>query len=123
YKNQHIGSLRNSRIAKTRKFILSNTKSSLLNNTKWLKIFEELEKNKNVFWLKNLLTENVQKCQFIRELEITSVLIDESGDFIEFLEIESLILQESSEMEDFLIRHNVPFLIQNSMIEINGYTF
>jgi len=112
---------RDSHIKQTRKFILENTSYSILNNQKWHKIFELVEQYCSEFELKTLLSFEIKKVDQILELEKSSILIDNSGNFIEFLEIEQLILKNTSELKTELKKLNVDFLEQADHIEINGY--
>ncbi|MBU2996420.1 hypothetical protein KO500_08235 [Cellulophaga baltica] len=112
---------RDSRIKETRNFILEKTNGSLLNNQKWYRIFEWIEQHHSEFELKTLLSSEIKKADHIFELEKSSILIDNSGNFIEFLELEQIILKNKSELKVELKKLNVEFLEQADFIEINGY--
>jgi hypothetical protein len=88
--------IRQSRIKQTRALIETKGLSGLFNNTKWLEVFEWIDDSRMAFDIKLLSEDNIRHCDFIRELENTSVLIDDTGDFIEFLEIELLKLNETT---------------------------
>jgi len=112
---------RDSRIKETRNFILEKTNGSLLNNQKWYRIFEWIEQHQSEFELKTLVSSEYKKADHIFELEKSSILIDNSGDFIEFLELEQLILKNTSELKTELEKLNVEFFEQADFIKINGY--
>jgi len=112
---------RESRIKETRNLILSKSYSSLMNNRKWYQIFELLEQQYSEFELKTLLSSEAKKTDQILELEKSSILIDNSGDFIEFLELEQLILKNTSELKTELKKLNMDFFEQADFISIYGY--
>ncbi len=105
----------------TKKFIIDNNATGLLNNHKWYKIFEWLNDSNINFQLKTLLSDKSNKYVQIIELEETSVLIDNSGDFIEFLEIDRLTIKKTNELLDFLNDLNIDYVDQIADIEIDGY--
>ncbi|MGB1248176.1 MAG: hypothetical protein ACPG4Z_04775, partial [Chitinophagales bacterium] len=90
---------RNSRIKETRNFIIENTSSSILNNQKWYKIFDWIEKHSMEFTLKTLLSLDEKKYNFIFELEESSILLNNSGDFFDFLELETLTLKSTLKLK------------------------
>ena len=112
---------RESRIKETRNLILSKSYSSLMNNQKWYRIFELIEQHNSEFELKTILSSETKKTDQILELEKSSILIDNSGDFIEFLELEQLILKSTSELKIELEKLNMEFFEQADFIKINGY--
>jgi len=112
---------RDSRIKETRSLISNKTKGSLMNNQKWNSVFELIESGMTEFKLKTLLNEHSISCDFIRELEGTSILIDNSGNYIEFLEIERLTFNESNELIKELRKLNVEFTSERGELEIHGY--
>jgi hypothetical protein len=112
---------RDSRIKQTRKFILENTTPSLLNNHKWYKIFELVEQYCSEFELKILLSSELKNSNQIYELEQSSILVDNSGDFIEFLELEELTLENSPELNAELKKLNIEFLEESNKLTIQGY--
>ncbi len=111
----------NSRIKQTRKYILDNSLMGLLNNQKWQNVFEWLEGNKIEFKLITLLNPLERNCDFIRELETNSILIDDSGEFIDFLEIKKLTIFKSSSLITFLNESNIEYLDNSEMLDIVGY--
>lgn len=113
--------IRDSRIKETRNLIISKSFSSLMNNQKWYRIFEWIEQHQSEFKLKTLFSSKNIKIDQINELEKSSVLIDNSGDFIEFLELEQIILKNTAELRVELKKQNVEFIEQDDFIEINGY--
>jgi extradiol dioxygenase family protein len=110
-----------SRIKETRNFILEKTSGSILNNHKWYRIFEWIEQNNSEFELKTLLSPDIRKSEHILELEQTSILIDNSGNFIEFLELEKVTLKNTPELKNELIKLNVDFYEELNRVEIYGY--
>ena len=112
---------RDSRIKDTRNFIREKTNGSLMNNQKWFRIFELIEQLNSEFEIKTLLSSGIRKADQILELERSSILIDNSGDFIEFLELERLILKNTSELKAELEKLNVEFIERADFVEINGY--
>ncbi len=112
---------RSSRIQQTRKYILAKTSASYLNNIHWYEILSWLDENAISFQIKTLLSGEVRHCNFIKELEETSVLIDNSGDFIEFLELEKLKCDYKDNFVKFLDEYPIPYLINGTEIEIVGY--
>lgn len=79
-----------SRIKQTRELIQAKGLSGLFNNTKWVEVFEWIDDSRMPFDIKLLSEDKIRHYDFIRELETTSVLIDDTGVFIEFFEIELL---------------------------------
>ena len=112
---------RESRIKVSKSLILSQTSESLMNNQKWFRVFEWLETSGANFELKTLLSESKRKVNQIYELENTSILIDNSGDFIEFLEIEKLYIDLKKELKSFLDNQNIKFHEVSNQIIIFGY--
>lgn len=113
--------IRDSRIKETRNLIISKSFSSLMNNQKWYRIFEWIEQHHYEFKLKTLISSEIIKIDQINELEKSSILIDNSGDFIKFLELEQLILKNTTELRAELEKQNVEFIEQDNFIEVNGY--
>jgi hypothetical protein len=105
----------------TKEFALINTTARLLNNHKWYSIFDRLDDINSVFELKILLSNDIKICHHIQELEKTSILIDDSGDYIEFLEIDRLRIKKTNELMTFLEELNVEFIEQEEYIDIEGY--
>lgn len=118
---QRIKEKRNSRIKETRNFIVEKTNGSLMNNRKWLRVFELIEQRNSEFEIKTLLASGIRKADQILELESSSLLIDNSGDFIEFLEIELLVLKNTSDLKSEMKKLNVEFTERADFIEIHGY--
>jgi hypothetical protein len=110
-----------SRLKITKNLILNNSFTGLLNNQKWIKIFEVIDINNIDFEIKTLLSENYKTCNFIRELENTSLLIDDSGDFIEFFEIDRLKTKKNNDLITLLDEIKAKYTDQNGLIEIEGY--
>lgn len=112
---------RESRIKETRNFIDEKTNGSLMNNQKWLRLFELIEQHNSEFEIKTLLASGIRKADQILELESSSLLIDNSGDFIEFLEIELLVLKNTSDLKSELEKLKVEFTERADFIELHGY--
>ena len=112
---------RYSRIKETQNLIRSKSFSSLMNNHKWYRILEFIEKNKSEFDLKILLSSEITKTNKIIELEKSSLLTDNSGEFIYFLELESITLKNTSELISELDKLNVDFYKKMDSIKIQGY--
>ena len=112
---------RDYRIKETRNLILKKNYGSLLNNQKWYRIFEWIEQHNYEFELKTLLSSDIKKANDILELEQSSILIDNSGNFIEFLELEQLILNKTSELKSELKNLNIEFYEELNKIIIQGY--
>ncbi len=119
--NQRRIERRQSRLKQTRQLIVSRSIYGLLNNQKWLTFFEWLEDQRFVFKVNTLLNDEWLKCDWIRELGHSSVLIDDHGDFIEFFEIKSLKTKKSLQLLDFLREKNIEFQEHQEVIEILGY--
>ncbi|MDN5205452.1 hypothetical protein QQ008_28980 [Fulvivirgaceae bacterium BMA10] len=94
-----------------------------MNNIKWLEVFDWLQNENISFQLKTLLSIEQSYCDFIRELESTSILIDDSGDFTEFLEIEFVRTDSSDALLKFLLGSKISFNQTENRIQINGYEF
>ena len=92
-----------------------------MNNQKWYRIFEWIEQNNSEFELKTLLSSDIKKSNVILELENSSILIDNSGNFIDFLELEQLTLKNTAVLKAQLNKLNVGFIEQSDEIEIKGY--
>lgn len=112
---------RESRVKQTKLYILENTSASLLNNKKWHRILGKLLNEGQSFKIKLLLSDRILTCDFIREIEVTSALFDETGNFIEYLEIEFITLNRTEEMIGFLNELNINYLESSSQITIMGY--
>jgi hypothetical protein len=119
--NQREQEKRLSRLKITQHLILNNSFTGLLNNQKWLRIFEVLDINQIEFEIKTLLSENYKKCSFIRELENTSLLIDDTGDFIEFLEIDRLKTRKVNQLTTLMDETKIRYIDRNELVEIEGY--
>lgn len=113
--------IRDSRIKETRNFIRSKSFSSLMNNHKWFQIFELIEEHQSEFELKTLLSSEIRKADSIHELEKSSILIDNSGEFIEFLELEQIVVKRTLELKSELDKLNVDFYEEMNNIKIQGY--
>ncbi|MEM7162358.1 MAG: DUF6678 family protein, partial [Bacteroidota bacterium] len=94
--------IRDSRIKETRNFIRSKSLSSLMNNHKWFQIFELIKEQQTEFELKTVLSSEIRKAHSILELEKSSILIDNSGEFIEFLELDQIIIKNTLELKSEL---------------------
>ncbi|WP_370632431.1 DUF6678 family protein [Marixanthomonas sp. SCSIO 43207] len=114
--------IRDSRIKETRNFIRSKSFSSLMNNHKWFQIFELIEEQQSEFELKTVRSFEIRKADSILELEKSSILIDNSGEFIEFLELEQITLKNTSELKSELNNLNVDFYEESDKIKIRGYS-
>jgi|GEM_PF-2458542 len=112
---------RQSRIKLTRELIRAKRLSGLLNNTKWFEIFEWISNSRIGFEIKLLSGTESRHCDFIRELENTSILVDNTGDFIEFLEIESLRFKSSKEAAEYLDSLRVEYVDEDDDLIIMGY--
>lgn len=112
---------RKSRLKRTKDFILMNTTASLMNNHKWQEIFNWIDQHHLQFELKTLLSDQTSSCDRIRELEATSILIDDMGDFIEFLEIEAITVKKNNELIRLLDELNIDYHDRSEWIEIKGY--
>lgn len=119
--NQREQEKRLSRLKITKNLILNNSFAGLLNNQKWGRIFAVLDFTNTEFEIKTLLSENYRTCSLIRELETTSLLIDDSGDFIEFLEIDRLKTKKVNELITLLDEMKIKYTDRNERIEIEGY--
>lgn len=120
--NNHLNQeKRLSRLKITKNLILSDSITGLLKNQKWIKIFEIIDIHRADFEIKTLLSENYIGCSFIRELEKTSLLIDDSGDFIEFFEIYRLKTKKTNELITLFDKIKVKYIDLNDLIEIEGY--
>ena len=113
--------IRDSRIKETRNFIRSKSFSSLMNNHKWFQIFELIEEQQSEFDLKTVLSSEIRKADSILELEKSSILIDNSGEFIEFLELEQIVVKSTLELKSELDKLNVDFYEEMDKIKIQGY--
>jgi hypothetical protein len=113
--------IRDSRIKETQNFIRSKSFSTLMNNHKWFRIFELIEEHQAEFELKTLLSAKIRKVKSIIELEKSSILIDNSGEFIEFLELEQITLKNTSELKYRLDKLNADFYEELDAIRIQGY--
>jgi hypothetical protein len=113
---------RQSRINRTRELILAKGLSGLLNNKKWLEIFEHLENERTAFDIKLLSEDHLRHADFILELENTSVLVDNTGDFVDFLEIEFLRIRKDDTFVKHLDNLEVDHLDEaENLIIIQGY--
>jgi len=112
---------RDSRIKETQNFIRSKSFSSLMNNYKWFQIFELIEEHQSKFELKTLLSSEIRKADSILELEKSSILIDNSGEFIEFLELEQIVVKSTLQLKSELDKLNADFHEDLDNITIQGY--
>ena len=119
--NQRQREKRQSRLKLTKQYIFANSTIGLLNNSKWLHLFEYFDRTHNEFQIKTLMANDLRSCSYIRELESTSVLIDDSGDFIEFLEIDTLRTKSTDDIIKLLDNLNIEYSNYNGFIEVCGY--
>ena len=98
-----------------------NTTASLMDNHKWREIFDWIDQHHLPFELKTLLSDQTRSCDRIRELETTSILIDDTGDFIEFLEIEAITARKTNELIRLLDKLNIDYYDRSKWMEIKGY--
>ena len=112
---------RQSRIKQTKDLILTKRLSGLLNNTKWHEIFEWIEGSRIEFEIKLLSETEPRHIDFIRELEDSSVLLDDKGDFVEFLEIESLTIKNDEKSIEYLDNLRVEYTDHADDLTILGY--
>lgn len=112
---------RQSRINRTRELIRTKGLSGLLNNTKWFEIFDHLENARTAFDIKLLSEDHLRHADFILELENTSVLVDNTGDFIDFLEIEFLKIRKNDTLAKHLDNLKVDNFDEADNIIIQGY--
>jgi hypothetical protein len=110
-----------SRVTQTRNLIVTKGLSGLLNNTKWYQIFEWIEQARISFDIKLLSEVDSRHCSFIKELEDTSILADDKGDFVEFLEIESLTFKRDKKLVDLLDKLGAVYLSETDNITVRGY--
>jgi hypothetical protein len=113
--------MREARIKNTNGFILQKNLSGFMNNTKWYKFFDWLWAHQIPFEIKSLLSNEIKKCNEIYELEDTSILIDNSGDFIEFLEIEIVTVAKSEIVKNYLTEQNIEFADQFQQLRVIAY--
>ncbi|NQZ85908.1 MAG: hypothetical protein HRU03_09390, partial [Nanoarchaeales archaeon] len=95
---------RDSRIKEVKNYISNTSLSSLMNNVKWFKVLEEVEFRDVTFKMKLLLNSETIEVNQIFELEESSILINNNGEFIEFMEIESIEVPRSIEFKSFCNR-------------------
>lgn len=112
---------RQSRINQARELIRITKLSGLFNNTKWFKLFEWLDDSRMVFDIKLLSENKLRHCDFIRELEDTSVLVDDTGDFVEFIEIELLKFKMDDTLTMYLDNSNIEYIVSAEDLIIQGY--
>ena len=110
-----------SRIKQTRELIRTKGLSGQLNNTKWRELFDRVEDLRLIFEIKLLSENNLRHCTFIRELENTSILIDDNGDFIEFLEIELVKFKKDNKLTEHLNNLKVEYFDKADDLIIQGY--
>ncbi len=116
-----VNEKRDSRLKLTKQHILSNSLSGILNNQKWQKLFEWLDERRTVFKVTFLLSKVEMSCDWIREIEKTSILLDDSGNFVEFYEINSVKTITSAQLIKFLELNSLDFSETDREIEIYGY--
>ena len=112
---------RESRLKQTKDFILMNTTASLMNNHKWQEIFNWIDQHRLQFELKTLLSDQTRSFDRVREIEATSILIDDTGNFIDFLEIEAIIVKKNNEFIRLLDELNIDYHDRSEWIEVKGY--
>lgn len=112
---------RQSRINRTKELIRTKRLSGLLNNTKWFEVFEHLEDSRIAFDIKLLSEDTLRHCDSILELENTSVLVDNTGDFTDFLEIEILKVRKDDTLAKLLDDLNVDYFDEADDLIIQGY--
>lgn len=112
---------RNSRIEQTKRYIFEETSTSLLNNKKWHSILDKTQNEGQSCKIKLLLSDRILMCDFIREVEMTSALFDDTGNFVEFLEIEYITINTTENMLSFLNGLKVNFSENLGEITIMGY--
>ncbi|QNR23907.1 hypothetical protein [Croceimicrobium hydrocarbonivorans] len=112
---------RAARIKQAKDLIHQKSKSSLMNNVKWHALFEILAFREVPFQLKRINGSDLKACSFIRELESSALLIDDSGDFTEFLEIEEVLFAKDSDLITELESIGVFFEFRDQQICIPGY--
>jgi hypothetical protein len=112
---------RQSRIKQTKDLILAERLSGLLNNTKWHEIFEWIEESRTEFEIKLLSETEPLHSDFIRELEDSSVLVDDKGGFVEFLEIESVTIKNDKKSIEYLDNLRVEYTAHADDLTILGY--
>ena len=110
---------RQSRIRQTRELIRKRRLSGLLNNTKWHEVFEWVASSRIQFDVKLLSENTLRHCDFIRELESSSILIDNTGDFIEFFEIESAIFDNN--VAKYLDSLGISYIDNANQLIVPGY--
>lgn len=74
-----------------------------------------------VFDIKLLSENKLRHCDFIRELEDTSVLVDDTGDFVEFIEIELLKFKMDDTLTMYLDNSNIEYIVSAEDLIIQGY--
>jgi len=112
---------RAARIKQAKVLIHQKSKSSLMNNVKWQALFEILEFREVPFHLKRINGYDLKACSFIRELESSAILIDDSGDFTEFLEIEEVLIAKDLDLITELESIGVYHELRDQQICILGY--
>ena len=112
---------RDSQLKQTKSLILKKNYVGLLNNQKWYRVFEWIEQNNSEFELKTLLSSSLKKGTDIFELEQSSILIDNTGNFIEFFELEKIIIHKTPEIKYELNMLNIEFYEELDKIIIQGY--
>lgn len=112
---------RDSKLKQTKSLILEKNYVSLLNNQKWYQIFECIEQNNSEFELKTLLSYSLKKVTAIFELEQSSILVDNTGNFIEFFELEKIIINKTPEIRYELNMLNIELYEELDKIIIQGY--
>lgn len=113
--------IRDSRIKETQNFIRSESFSSTMNNHEWFRVFELIQEHLFEFEIKTLISSEIKRIESILELEKSSILIDNSGEFIEFLELEQITLKNTLKLKSELDKLNVDFYEELDKIRIQGY--
>lgn len=117
-----VNEKRESRLKLTKQYIQSNSISGIMNNQKWQKLFDWFDENRTIFKVTFLLSKEEISCDWIREIEETSVLLNDSGNFVEFYEINSVKTITSHELIKFLKLNNLDYSDTNGEIKICGYS-
>jgi len=113
--------IKQSRLKETKEYILKSTTGGLMNNVKWYALFESIDSLRLNFSVKTLLSDDVKNASIIYELEDTSILFTDDGNFIEFIEIEKIEVDGSDEFESRLKNDNIEYYLINNRICVQGY--
>lgn len=110
-----------SRSQKIKNTILEKGYSKILNDQKWHNIFEIIDKRNIVFKIKLLVNSNANYCDFIRELNETSMLIDDSENSVAFFEIDYIEINKNNEILALLDNKETEYFMNANSIKIFGY--